>query len=597
MARKTKRIVTTPGYVTYLRTSDQDAQAPERSQDGQRRDIDRLLQLYNELPDLDEYIDNYTGTSADREHYQRMLRDARQGRFSHVFAATPDRFGRDDVEALRAIDELAALGICVRFASHPDLDPNDADDRLYLNILFGMAKRESRVIARRCQNGMLSKLLRGGWPFQAPDGYLNQEEKLTEQTKDEHLKHARYRRWVELDPEQGKVWRYAWDLLLGDQHTLEDICEALYARGYRLSNGRPFVVVKEDGERVPYIQKLSKVFHNWFYAGWVVADNDWAQISPKTIRGEWEPVVSTEDFEQGLAILALRNNVPSPRKKHFYLLQGLVWLEYPNGSTKKLTCGTPNAKRQSGGVPYYCISSSNKNFMCHEVDEQIPEHLRAIQVDPALLPQIRQAYLADVDRYTTSHDGDLRNTQAALKRLEDKELNLWRAFTDHGMRSQVFEKLAREYDDERRRIERTIQVIQLDKKDYVANLDAALAIIAEIADRYVLHTRERQRDILKQMVSRVVINPAGRIVRIELKQPFNYLDGLHHSGENDPRGQRPGPKNEETGTSDAGSLQLSFGGPEETRTPDLYSAIVALSQLSYRPIHTRIGRGNPSQCG
>ena len=25
------------------------------------------------------------------------------------------------------------------------------------------------------------------------------------------------------------------------------------------------------------------------------------------------------------------------------------------------------------------------------------------------------------------------------------------------------------------------------------------------------------------------------------------------------------------------------GGPEETRTPDLYSAIVALSQLSYRP--------------
>ena len=50
------------------------------------------------------------------------------------------------------------------------------------------------------------------------------------------------------------------------------------------------------------------------------------------------------------------------------------------------------------------------------------------------------------------------------------------------MRPQIYEKLAREYDDERRRIENTIQAIQLDKKDYVANLDAALAIIAEIAD-------------------------------------------------------------------------------------------------------------------
>ena len=34
-------------------------------------------------------------------------------------------------------------------------------------------------------------------------------------------------------------------------------------------------------------------------------------------------------------------------------------------------------------------------------------------------------------------------------------------------------------------------------------------------------------------------------------------------------------------------------GPEETRTPDLYSAIVALSQLSYRPQGG--GNGNVGQ--
>jgi len=165
---KSKRINATPGYVTYLRTRDEDAQAPERSQDAQRRDIrSRLLNSYT-LPELGEYIDNYTGTSADRKHYQRLLTDARLGKFSHVFAAVPDRFGRDDVEALRAIDEMTKLGIVVRFGSHPDLDPADADDRLYLNVLFGMARRESAVTGRRTIGGMISKANGGGWPYRAP---------------------------------------------------------------------------------------------------------------------------------------------------------------------------------------------------------------------------------------------------------------------------------------------------------------------------------------------------------------------------------------------------------------------------------------------
>ena len=103
------------------------------------------------------------------------------------------------------------------------------------------------------------------------------------------------------------------------------------------------------------------------------------------------------------------------------------------------------------------------------------------------------------------------------------------------------------------------------RKTYVANLDAALAIIAEIADRYVLHTPERQRDILKQMVSRVVINPEGRIIRIELKPPFNYLDELYHSGGSGPSGKRPRSQNEKTSAIDTGSLQNTCGAHYENQ--------------------------------
>ncbi len=576
MAKKSRRIAMEPGYAMYLRTSDEEVQSPERSQNAQRRNIEERLVRRYRLGLIETYTDNYTGTSADRRHYKRLLQDAREGKFSHVFSAAPDRFGRDDVEALRAIDELTAFGICVRFASHPDLEPADPDDRLYLNILFGMAKRESAVTSMRVRDGMLSKLLKGEWSWRAPDGYLNREIKLNESdlTRAQQQEHARYKRWVELDPAQGAVWRYAWDLLLQDRPTLDDICEALFARGCRLRDGRPFMRINRDDQRVSNKQALTRAFHNWFYAGWVVVQNEWANIPPKTVRGQWEPVVSTEEFELGLAILARRNQLPTPLKKKFYLLQGMVFLQNGRGTLLKLTCGTPNASRTANGVSYYCIPSSAINFVCADIDAQIPPFLEGIQVDARLLPHIRRTYRTDVARYTSEQARQQSTMEAALERIRDKELNLWRAFTEHGMHGESYEKLAREYQDEKTRIEVALKMIRQQNSEYIANLDAALKIISEIAVRYVQQDAPRRREILRQVVSRVVIDQRGTVLRLELQSPFTYLLGLADR-------VRLGLKPQDDGDGLAGaaagseassgpqansSLQVGFCTPSRTRT-------------------------------
>ena len=104
-------------------------------------------------------------------------------------------------------------------------------------------------------------------------------------------------------------------------------------------------------------------------------------------------------------------------------------------------------------------------------------------------------------------------------------------------------------------------------------------MIAKVADHYVLHTPEQQRDILKQMVSRVVINLEGRIVRIELQPPFNYLDGLHHKRESDPDGQCPGPQNGKTDTPGAGSLPIIFGDPERMQFEQVFASISSIPFL------------------
>lgn len=112
------------------------------------------------------------------------------------------------------------------------------------------------------------------------------------------------------------MWRYAWDLLLEDRLTLEEIAEALHAHGYRRASGQPFVEIKSNGKRTLNISTLSNSFHNWAYAGWVISKTN--NIPPKTIRGNWDPIVTTEEFELGLEILGRRNQHRRVRRKQDY---------------------------------------------------------------------------------------------------------------------------------------------------------------------------------------------------------------------------------------------------------------------------------------
>jgi hypothetical protein len=63
---------------------------------------------------------------------------------------------------------------------------------------------------------------------------------------------------VEIDPDQSKVWRIAWDLLLTDRYSLEEICEEFHEQGFRNCNGKSFIDLRAtkanpDGERIARI--------------------------------------------------------------------------------------------------------------------------------------------------------------------------------------------------------------------------------------------------------------------------------------------------------------------------------------------------------
>ncbi|QPC81730.1 recombinase family protein [Phototrophicus methaneseepsis] len=489
------------------------------SQDRQRFNINRALLERSDLVVVDEYTDTMSGRTPKRAGYQRLLDDARSGCFSHVAVENAERFGRNDTEALIAIDELHEHGIVVRFADYPDLDPIDADDRLLITISFTLARRESLKLGERVRGGLYAKLRNGGYTTRAPDGYLNVERKADTPASS---KMGRYERWIETDPQQFKVWRLVWNLLLTDKHSLAEICEHLHLRGFRYRTGRPFIEIKND-RRKPAVNTLSKIFHNWFYAGWVVSEK--ASIPPKTVKGHWKPVVTTEEFERGLEILSYRSRHRIAKRRHFYLLKELVYLHNEDtGNLTKLTGSTSNSSRKSGGTAYYCVWSSNINIKCEIIDDQIAQLIKQIHINPDQTLAIQDAYTKEVaEKLGHLRPSEEKQLEDALKAISEEETRTARLYAIGKITDEVWDLLWQEWQDKRRSIQTSLVSLNRQHEAHIADLDAALTIISKVSILYSNLGRDDQRSVLHEMVDKIVVNRFGTVVNMVLLPPFSYL--------------------------------------------------------------------------
>ena len=577
--RKKRNIQPQSGWAIYLRTSDKDAQNPENSQRRQKHVIQQSLISNSGLPVIAEYTDNLSGRSvSNRFAYQQMIDDARSGKFSCVAVENAERFGRNDAEALPIIDELHELGIAVRFADYPDLDPVDPDDRILVSLSFTLARRESIKIGQRTSGGMRAKMRAGGYCGVAPDGYVNREEKTDPNAK---LKSGRYTRWIEKDEEQAKVWRLAWDLLLTDRYTLAQICEELHSRGFRFRTGKPLVRIMKNGKRNPQANRLSRIFHNWAYAGWIVSEK--VEIAPKTIRGQWESIVTTEEFEHGLAILDRRNRKPQSHYRHQYLLKSLVYLQdTDNDKPIKLTCSTSNTSRPGGGTSYYCIPSSNTNILCRKLDQKVAELIKQIQINPNLIPILRDCYENELKEKLANIKPDEKTSiEQALTNINHEEERTLRLYAAGKVTEEIWDNVWKEWQERRQKLTEKIESLEQQAGYHVNNLDSALNIISRISVLYEKLNKKQKRNLLRDVIERVIVDTTGNILKLELKPPFAYLQHIKERFTGEQEQDKSGTKDKTPDHKDRRSIYSTHCAPDRTRTYDSRFRKPKLYPLSY----------------
>lgn len=233
--------------------------------------------------------------------------------------------------------------------------------------------------------------------------------------------------------------------------TLLEIAEALHAKGYRHRSGRPFIEVSPTGKCKANISSLSNIFHNWAYAGWIVSASN--QIAPKTLRGNWDPIVTTEEMERGQEILVRRNAHRSVRRKQTYLLQGMIFYQPPTSQQPiRLTCSTSNAGRSGHGTAYYRMTSAGEgNFLCREIDMQVAQEMMQIQVDPDLIPLIRSAYTHELaEKLGYLRPDEKEQICATLKAIDDEEARTVRLLAAGKITETVWDNLWAEWQDRRK---------------------------------------------------------------------------------------------------------------------------------------------------
>lgn len=96
------------------------------------------------------YADEVTGTTKERNDFQRLLADCRNGQIDMIIVKSLSRFTRNTVTLLETVRELKALGVDV-FFEEQNIHSMNGDGELMLSILTSFAQEESRSVSENCK--------------------------------------------------------------------------------------------------------------------------------------------------------------------------------------------------------------------------------------------------------------------------------------------------------------------------------------------------------------------------------------------------------------------------------------------------------------
>ena len=120
---------------------------------------------------VEVYKDAISGKSSDRPSFERMINDAKDGKFNRILCISDDRFMRNAKELLKYIDLLEKYGVFVEFYTLRWLDIYKPEGRLLLTNKSSFSEYFLKELSLKVSYGIRQKKAKGEWFGKPPYGY------------------------------------------------------------------------------------------------------------------------------------------------------------------------------------------------------------------------------------------------------------------------------------------------------------------------------------------------------------------------------------------------------------------------------------------
>ena len=113
-----------------------------------------------------------------------------------------------------------------------------------------------------------------------------------------------------------------------------------------------------------------------------------------------------------------------------------------------------------------------------------------------------------------------------MKQIDEEEARVLRLYASGVVTEETWHGLWSEWQDKRQRLKGGLALLDQRCEIYISDLDDALNIIAKLGILYETLPQQDQKELLRNVVERVVLNPEGKVVRVDWLPPFAYLQEI-----------------------------------------------------------------------
>lgn len=101
-----------------------------------------------------EYVDHVSGVTSSRPELDKMIADARDGKFIMVLVTKVDRMGRSVFNLLALLQELETYGVKFLCVDQPEISTKGPYGRLMMQMLAAFSEFELELIRERTRAGL-----------------------------------------------------------------------------------------------------------------------------------------------------------------------------------------------------------------------------------------------------------------------------------------------------------------------------------------------------------------------------------------------------------------------------------------------------------